>query len=333
MFRALQQLLIRYLLLVVCVVLVNFFLPRLLPGNPLDFSSGEGLDAAAPLTSEARANLSAYYHVDEPLLTQFSMYLDDLGSGDLGTSISRPMPVANLIRDRLPWTLALLMFSLFVSAGVGTAAGMVAGWIPGAKRDRWLISASALFAAVPEFLIAIILLLGGAVWLGWFPLFGGETAFASYSGGINGSVDRLLDIVWHLTLPAITLVLAGTSAFMLVSRDATAGVQHASWLTAARGKGLSEPYIAVRHALPVLAPPLLTYFGLRLGGVLSGALVVERVFNVPGLGLLGFEAIGSRDYPVLQALFLLSGLGVLAATLMIEICYLYLNAARRMQRG
>lgn len=88
----------------------------------------------------------------------------------------------------------------------------------------------------------------------------------------------------------------------------------------------------MRHALPNLAPPLLTYFGLRLGGVLGGALVVERVFNVPGLGLLGFEAIGSRDYPVLQAIFLLSGLGVLLAALLVELCYLYLDTARRVSR-
>jgi len=330
--HALLQLLTRYLLLVVCVVLINFFLPRLLPGDSLNFSSGEGLDAAVPLSSEARANLSAYYHLDEPLLTQLTMYLGDLAAGDLGVSISRSMPVSNLILDRLPWTLSLMVFSVVISAGVGTAVGMVAGWNPGAKRDRWLVSVPALFAAVPEFLIAIGLLLGGAVGLGCFPLFGGQTAFASYSGGVAGFLDRLIDILWHLTLPAATLVLAGTSAFVLVTRDMTAGLRHAPWLVTARGKGLGERSIAVRHALPNIAPALLTYLGLRLGSVLGGALVVERVFNVPGLGLLGFEAIGSRDYPVLQALFLLSGFGVLAAALTVEVSYLYLNAARQQLR-
>lgn len=332
MLRVLLRLFFRYLVLALCVVLINFFLPRLLPGDPLSFSAEEGLDAAVPLTAEARASLEAYYHLDEPLLSQLAMYLKELMTGDLGMSIARSMPVTSLILDRLPWTLTLLLVSLVISAGLGTMAGILAGWIPGERRDRWLVTTSGLLAAIPEFLIAIGLLLLFAVGLGWFPLFGGETAFSSYGGGVSGFADRLIDIAWHLTLPAATLVLAGTSAFALVTRDTTAGLQHEQWLTAARAKGLSERHIAVRHALPNIAPPLLTYFGLRLGGVLGGALVVERVFNVPGLGLLGFEAIGARDYPILQALFLLSGLCVLLATLTVEVCYLYLSAARRLSR-
>lgn len=319
-------------MLAVCVILINFFLPRLLPGDPLSFSSGDGLDAAVPLTSEARAHLETYYHLDQPMLDQLTTYLGDLLHGDLGQSIARSAPVGSLIADRLPWTLTLLLFSLVISATLGTLVGMMAGWVPETHRDQWLVSASGMIAAIPEFLIAIGLLVGFAVGLGWFPLFGGESAFVAHEEGISGVLDRAFDIAWHLTLPAATLILAGTSAFTLVTRDTTAGLRHEHWLTAARAKGLGERHIAMRHALPNLAPPLLTYFGLRLGGVLGGALVVERVFNVPGLGLLGFEAIGSRDYPVLQAIFLLSGLGVLLAALLVELCYLYLDTARRVSR-
>lgn len=328
MLRDLLYLIGRYLALAIGVVLVNFFLPRMLPGDPLDFSAGDGLDAAVPLTASARSDLAAYYDLDDPVLTQLRSYLSDLMTGDLGLSVSRSVPVRDLILDRLPWTLSLLLFSLLLSAGVGTVIGLIAGWAPGARRDRLLTSVSGMLAAIPAFLIAIGLLLAGAVGLGWFPLFGGESVFAEP----RSLARHALDIAWHLTLPATTLVLTGVSAFALVTRDATAGLQTEPWLVAARAKGLDERQIAIRHALPNLASPLVTFFGLRLGGVLSGALVVERVFSLPGLGLLGFQAIGARDYPVLQALFLLSSLGVLLVAFLVELSYLRLDPARRSRR-
>jgi len=322
----------RYLVLALGVVLINFFLPRLLPGDPLDFSSGDGLDSAVPLSAAARAELEAYYDLDDPVLIQLRSYLGDLVTGDLGFSISRSAPVGDLILDRLPWTLSLLLVSLLLSAAIGTAIGMVAGWAPGRRRDRVVMSTSGMLAAIPEFLIAIGLLLGGAVGLAWFPLFGGETVFTERDGGVSGLAHRALDIAWHLTLPAATLALAGVAAFVLVTRDVTAGLRHEPWLVAARAKGLGERQIAIGHALPNMAPPLVTFFGLRLGGVLSGALVVERVFSIPGLGLLGFQAIGARDYPVLQALFLLSSLGVLLVTFVVELSYLRLDPVRKAGR-
>lgn len=322
----------RYLVLMLGVVLINFWLPRMLPGDPLDFSSGEDLEAAVPLTASARAQLAAYYHLDDPTLTQLRSYLVDLFAGDLGLSISRSVPVADLILARLPWTLALLLVSLVFSAGMGTMVGMVAGWTPGKPRDRLLVSISGMLAAIPEFLIAMCLLLAGAVWLKWFPLYGGETVFTETGRGASDSIRQALDIAWHLTLPAATLAVAGVSSFILVTRDATAGLQNEPWLIAARAKGLNERQIALRHALPNMAPPLITFFGLRLGGVLSGAIAVERVFSVPGLGLLGFQAIGARDYPVLQALFLLSGIGVLFVAFMVELTYLSIGSAGRSHR-
>jgi len=325
----LLRLLSRYLALVVSVVLVNFFLPRMLPGDPLDFSAGDGTEAAVPLTASARANLENYYHLDDPTLTQLRTYLSELLRGDLGFSISRSAPVRDLILDRLPWTLSLLLVSLVLSAIIGTTFGVVAGWRPGRRSDRFLTSASGMLAAIPEFLIAIGLLLGGAVGLAWFPLFGGESVFVESGAGLSGVMHRGLDIAWHLTLPAATLVIAGVSAFVLVTRDAIASLQHEPWLVAARAKGLDERRVATRHALRKIAPLLITFFGLRLGSVLGGALVVERVFSIPGLGLLGFQAIGARDYPVLQALFLVSGLGVLGVAFLVELSYLRFDPTRR----
>ena len=329
----LGRLLARYLLLGVGVLLLNFLIPRLLPGNPLSFSGGEGTDAAVPLSGAARAQLRAYYNLDEPLRLQFVRYLGDLGRGDLGWSIARPAPVREVILDRLPWTVALLLAALLFAAVVGTTLGVVAGWMPGGIRDRLLVSTAGALEAIPEFLIAIGLLLVFAVELGLFPLFGGRTVFADRDFGATGVARHAADVVWHLTLPAAALVLVNASGFLLLARDATVGVRHAPWLTAARAKGLRERDVARRHAVPNIALPLLTFFGLRLGAVLGGALVIERVFGVPGLGLLGYEAIRARDYPVLQALFLVSSVGVLAANLLMEIAYLRLACHRGQTRG
>jgi peptide/nickel transport system permease protein len=325
MFAELARLVARYALLVAAVVLLNFFIPRLLPGDPLAFGSGDGLDAATPLSAAAQAALRDYYNLDEPLPRQLLAYLDGLRRGDLGWSIAQPAPVSALILAHLPWTLALLLTSLAISVIAGTAVGIAAGWLPGTLRDRALVSLAGLLAAIPEFLVAVALLLVFAVGLSWFPIFGGQTVFAPSSES-GDMLHRVLDIAWHLALPATTLTLVGLAAFALLARDVTAGLRHEPWLTAARAKGLSEMAIARRHARPNTALPLLTFFGLRLGAVLGGALVVERVYSVPGLGLLGFEATHARDYPLLQAIFLLASLGVLAANLVVDVLALRLES-------
>jgi len=325
--RAAVRLLIRYLLLAGGVILLNFLIPRLLPGDPLHVGAAEGLDSGLPLPATAQAQLRAYYHLDAPLAGQLGAYLGDLARGDLGWSLAANAPVGQLLLDRLPWTLGLLLTALLIAAATGTALGLLAGWAPAGPRDRVLVALTAALAALPEFLIAIGLLLVFAITLRWFPLLGGRTLFVEDRTDLLGRGRSALDIAWHLTLPAAALVLAGTAGFVLIARDVTVGIRQAPWLIVARAKGLSERQIAVRHALPNLALPLLTYFGLRLGAVLGGALVVERVFHVPGLGLLGYEAIRARDYPVLQALFLLSSLGVLLANCGVEL--LYLRLARR----
>lgn len=322
------HLVIRYLLLALAVVLLNFFIPRLLPGDPFSSSAGEGVDAAVPLSTAAKIQLREYYHLHESLGVQLLSYLGDLARGDLGWSIARPAPVINLLLARLPWTLGLLLSSLLVSAVAGTALGLVAGWSPRRARDRLLVSGTAVLAAIPEFLIAIGLLLIFSIGLGWFPLVGGQIAYSDFGGDAVGWARRVLEALWRLTLPAATLVLAGAAGFLLIARDATAGIHREPWVTVARAKGLNERQIALGHALPNIAFPLLTYFSLRLGAVLGGALVVERVFSVPGLGQLAFQSIQARDYPVLQALFLISSLGVLAATFATELVYIRLERRR-----
>lgn len=311
----------RHAVLALAVVVLNFALPRVLPGDPLEGGGGEGMtQAVSPLTAQARAQLLRYYRLDRPLPEQFAAYLADLAQGDLGSSISRPGPVVEQIALRLPWTLGLLAFSLLIATVLGIGLGLVAGW-RGGRLDAAITGASAALAALPEFLVALGLLATLAVGLRLFPLQGGRTTFAAPPSDALGLVRAAADVAWHLALPAATLVLAGTSAFVLLTRDAVRAVASAPYLNTARAKGLSDWRVAIRHALPNALGPVLTLFGLRVGQLLGGAIVVERVFAVPGLGLLAFEAIGARDYPVLQAIFLLASLGVLAANLAVELAY------------
>jgi peptide/nickel transport system permease protein len=312
-------LLVRYAALALAVVALNFVLPRALPGDPLDAATEAGLSSSggAALSREQQAQLRAEYRLDLPLGEQFTGYLRDLAHGDLGWSISRAAPVSRLVVERLPWTLALVGSALVVAALGGAALGLLAAW----RGGRWDVLAVGLcspLAALPEFLVGMLLLLTLAVGLGGFPLQGGQTPFAPAD---ETFLETLGDRAHHLALPALTLVVANVAGFALLARGAVRGVLGAPYLATARAKGLREWQVALGHAVPNAWLPLLTLFGVRLGAVLGGALVVERVFAVPGLGLFAFQAIQTRDYPVLQAVFLLASLGVLLANLGVEIAY------------
>lgn len=313
----------RYLFLGAAVVVLNFVLPRLLPGDPLDSATADGLGGSGPaLTAQQKSQLRAAYRLDQPLPTQFAAYVADLAHADLGWSISRAAPVAQLVGERLPWTLGLVLTSVVIAATGGAALGLLAAW-RGGRWDHALTSACSAVAALPEFLVAMLLLLTLAVGLGWFPLQGGQAPFAPANQTWS---DALSDRLLHLALPAATLVLANLAAFVLLSRGAFRAVIAEPYLATARAKGVVEWRVAVQHAAPNAWLPVLTLFGTRLGQALGGAIVVERVFGVPGLGLFAFQAIQSRDYPVLQAVFLLASLGVLTANFLVEVAY------RRLER-
>ncbi len=331
--RSIPLLIARYLMLAGIVVVLNFLLPRLLPGDPLAASLNGGLDVAAPISAADRARLSDYYHLNQPVSTQFREYLTGLMHGDLGWSMSHAHPVATLIVQRLPWTLGLMLSSLFLAAFIGTALGVATTWFGHGRGERTAVSFGAVVAALPEFLVAIFLLLIFAIGLNWLPLGGGKTVFHQPSSGLTGDVSRTLDVVTHMILPVLSLSLAGAAGFLLIARDATVGMRDASWLSLARAKGLRERDVVTRHLLPNVAMPLLTFFGLRLGAIFGGALVIEKVFNLPGLGQLAFQAVQARDYPVLQAVFLLSGLGVLLVNLCLELVYLRVDPAGQVARG
>ncbi|MCL6552085.1 MAG: ABC transporter permease [Firmicutes bacterium] len=297
----------RYAGVMAALVLLNFFLPRLLPGSPLAGTGGEGV---AFLPSRTAAELRRTYGLDRPMSQQFAQYLAGLARGDLGRSLTSHRPVTTLIAERLPWTVFLVGLAVLVAAVVGAALGTLAAWYPRRTLVRLVDPLVVGLGTLPEFLVAmgLIVLLG----TGWqlFPASGAVTPFLPRQGP-GGLAAWVLDVLHHAALPGATLVAALVPAFFLLARNALAATVGAPYLLVARGKGLDERRVlwhAWRNALPSVAALL----GLRLGYAVTGAALVERIFAYPGMGLLLFDAVAQRDYPVMQGVFLTASAAALA---------------------
>jgi peptide/nickel transport system permease protein len=304
-----------YALTMVAVVIVVFALPRAMPGDPL--RALEDPDNSLYLSDPVvRDQLRAYYGLDEPLGEQFRSYVSGLATGDLGFSIARKAPVSGLIRAHLPWTLLLMGVSLAVASVLSFMAGVAATWRRGRLGDRALMVGMTAARAVPEYALAAVLLITFAVVFPLFPLAGARTPFNEY-----GRIEGLLDIGRHLVLPAsaLTLSLLGTK-FLLV-RNTMISTLGQDYMMLARAKGLPDRMLKYRHAGRNALLPFLTVVGIQAGFAVGGSVFVETVFAYPGMGTLILRAVEARDYPVLEATFLVLAFVVLAVNLLLELVY------------
>lgn len=292
---------------VVVLIVANFFIPRLMPGNPLDglTTSGSPTFVDDPQTRDA---LAAYYDLDESLPAQFVAYLAGLVRADLGRSITFNRPVADVVADALPWTLLLVGVALVVATTVGVAAGTVAGWRRHGSGDRVMLGGVLAVANVPSYLLATGAVFLFGVRLGWFPISGARTPFER-----PGTLGTIVDISRHVTLPALALAVQPAAYCFLVMRGAMVDQRAASHLLVGRAKGLTDRQLRNRYAACNALLPVVTLTALQVRLAVTGTILVETVFAYPGLGRLFFTAIASRDYPVLQACFLVSTALVLAA--------------------
>ncbi|MDR5683004.1 MAG: ABC transporter permease [Armatimonadota bacterium] len=314
--------LVRLGAVVAVLVVANFWLPRLLPGSPL----AEGTADVAFLPATVQADLRRTYGLDLPLTEQFRLYLAGLLRGDLGRSLASHRPVASILAERLPWTGLLVGCALLAATAIGVTLGTLGAWRPGSRAIRWLGPVVVAVGALPEFLVAMVLIAVFGTWLQLLPAGGAATPFFA-AGGLAGA----LDVARHAVLPVATLVAALAPAFFLLSRNALVAVIGQPYLLTARGKGLSEGRV-LWHAWRNALPPVLTLFGLRLAFVVTGAAVVERVFAYPGMGMLLFEAVARRDYPVLQGIFLVASAAVVAVSVMLDLAAGVLDPRAREER-
>lgn len=301
----------RTIVLLAAVIVLNFFLARLLPGSPLAAAGQE----MPPLPASALSDLRLLYGLDRPRDAQFWSYLIALAHLDLGRSIATHRPVAVMIGERLPWTLWLVGSAVLISLLAGGLLGTAATWRPDRRLVRIAGAAVIGVGALPEFLVAMLLIAALGIGLRWFPAGEAITPFLAVQA--HGWLAAVQDVLWHTALPVATLIAGLVPAFYLLARNALIAEVGSRYLLTARGKGLRESRV-IWHAWRNAVPPLLTLLGLRLAFAVTGAAVVERIFAYPGIGLLLFEAVGRRDYPVMQGVFLVTSVTMLAANFVLD---------------
>lgn len=304
--------LLRFLVVVWVVITLNFLIPRLMPGDPVILMLGE---EAIALAREDYIELKRRYGLDQPLGAQYAGYLAGVAGGDLGYSLHHGRSVADLIWSRIGGTVRLMLSAILLSTALAVLLGTFAGWRAGSRWDLWMTTGALAIYALPQFVLAMMVL---AVFGFHWPLFplGGLS-----SGPVTGGTAALVDQVRHLFLPVLVLALATLPAKYLLVRNEVSAARLEGYVVYALAKGLSRRRILFRHVLPNACLPLLSLVALNLGFMVSGALLVEIVFSINGMGFLIYDAAVSRDYPVLQGCFLVLTLMVVAANMLVDVVY------------
>ena len=290
-----------YLATLAAIITINFFLPRLMPGDPLHALVDP---SSATYVSDAsmRGSLATYYGLNQPLIVQFASYLNGLVHGNLGQSISANLPVGTLVAGALPWTLLLVATSLLLSTVVGVVGGIHSAWRRGRSVDRGLLTMFLGISNVATYVVATIALIIFAVDLKWFPIAGATTAFSNF-----GAPQQVVDVLYHLVLPAIVLSLGFMTESYLLMRGGMVTELGSRYLLLGRAKGLSDRRLMYAHAARNAMLPVVTLVALQLGVAVGTTVFVESVFAYPGIGGLLSSAIASRDYPLLQGCLLVLG--------------------------
>ena len=305
-----------YALVVLVLVTLNFWLPRSLPGQPIETLSDPRSQTFVGDTT-TRAELERYYGLDEPPAAQFARYMQDLATGDLGVSIRYHAPVADVLGGRIGWTLLLVTTALVLGTTLGMLAGVHSGWRRGRPADRRLVALFLALDNLPSFFLASVAAYVLAVRLGWFPLYGARTPFAQSSGAL----DEVLDVAHHLALPATVLALQFVTFQYLVMRASMVGELGSDHLLLGRAKGMSDHVLKYRYAARNALLPAVTVATLHIPLAITSAIFVETVFAYPGIGRLLFESVGDRDYPLMQGCFLVLSIAVVAANLLADLLY------------
>ena len=301
------------------MLVVNFFLFRVLPGDP-----ARTLGRGRLSSPEQLAEFNETYGLDEPVRGQFLTFLTNLAHGDLGYSILYHQDVSTILLDRMWPTLLLVGTSTVLAALIGVWLGIRGGWDRGGRFDRFSTSGALTLYSMPEWWLGLMLIAVFAVGIGplpgIFPTGGLHSVDADPS-----SLSGVLDTLWHLTLPVITLTLAYLADYALIMRGSLVDELGSDYLTTAKAKGLRDVTVRNRHAVPNALLPTTTVVALNFGFVVAGAITIETIFSIPGLGLLTTDALKVPDYWLLQGVFLLSSAAVILANLAANLVYGWLD--------
>jgi peptide/nickel transport system permease protein len=302
------------ILLLAIISLGVFSLLYLAPGD-----AALALTRGRPVPPELLAELRARYHLDDPFLTQYWIWLTNALQGDLGQSTVSGLPVVDTVRDRLPVTLFLGLYAFLITMVVGVSLGIVSALRRRSAVDRTIVGVSIAGVSMPAFVTGILLLYFFAVEIAIFPAFGPGEGFSS----------RLT----HLTLPAIALALTQTTYVLRLTRAAMIEALEHDSVAFARARGVPMRRVVVTYALRNALVPIVTAAGMILGLLVVGAVIVEVVFSLQGLGALLFDAVSFKDVPMVQGLTLLAAASIILLNLVTDLLYMVIDPRIRYERG
>jgi peptide/nickel transport system permease protein len=312
--------LVFYLAAFVAAATINFFLPRLMPGDPiLKMFAGAGSNLSL---ENLNALKLTFGFIDAPLGEQYLAYLKSVFTGDLGRSIRFfPLPVTELLGRALIWTVGLVGTATIVSFVIGTLLGVLAAWRRGTRLDTVLSIGAIFSSSVPAVVVSLITLFVFGYTLGWFP--NGYAADPMLDPALNwGYVSSVL---YHGTLPMLTMVIVLTGGFAVTMRNNMINLLGEDYIVLGRAKGLSDGNVMLWYAARNALLPTVSALAISLGAVLGGSLVTEVVFNYPGMGNTLYQAILARDYPVIQGVLLIMTAAMLVANFIVDLSYVLLD--------
>ncbi|ONK09957.1 ABC transporter permease [Streptomyces sp. MP131-18] len=318
-----------YLVALWAALTLNFFIPRMMPGNPVDTLLAKLQQRGGSVGPDVRESYELMLGTDtgDALWNQYFSYLGNMFRGDLGVSVSVfPEEVTTVISQSLPWTIVLVGIATFLSFLVGVVLGMVVGW----KRGTWLdslIPATTVLSAVPYFWLALIFVMIFSTSLAWFPLNGGyDVALAT---GWNW--EFINSAIYHGFLPALTIVVSSVGGWLLGMRNMMVSTMSEDYILTAQAKGLRNRRIMTRYAARNAVLPSVAGFAISLGFVVSGSIITEQVFSYPGIGGKLLQAVENSDYALMQGIFLIITVAVLAANLVVDLLYGFIDPRTRVE--
>lgn len=298
---------------------LNFLIPRMMPGDPVDILMAKLQQRGGSIDPATRRSFELLLgtRTDEPLWSQYLSYLDHMAHGDLGVSVSAfPAKVSDVIAQSLPWTIALVGMATLISFGLGILLGTAAGW----KRGSWLdsvVPGTTVLAAVPYFWLALILAALLSSTLHWLPLMGGYDV--TLDPGWN--LPFISSAAYYGILPALTIVVSSIGGWLLGMRNMMVATGAEDYILTAQAKGLRNSRIMLRYAARNAVLPSIAGFATSLGFVVSGSVVTEQVFSYPGIGSKLLQAVQNDDYALMQGIFLVITVAVLGANLVVDLLY------------
>lgn len=307
---------IRYILAFAAIITLNFFIPRLMPGDPLINLLGEDFSLSREQIQDLRKDLG----LDQPLGVQYAGYWRDIVTLRLGYSYQHSRPVASVIGNRMGWTLLLILPSLLIGALGGAVFGSRAGWKAGTVKSRVVTSAFLCIYSIPPFFLALLFLYLFAFRLGLFPLKG------YYETG------TFFDVLRHLVLPVLVLSLFTMSRNYMIMRGSVIQEKHKLYTVYARSKGIGSSLVRKEHVFWNASLPLISLIALDFGFILSGALFVEIIFSMNGMGTLIYGAIQELDYPILQGSFFVIAVMIIGFNILADIIYALIDPRVRKRR-